>query len=53
MFKAILVVNSLLRRKITIMLKRPKICTCCKVSEARIYLYHEKAKAGLMYDEIP
>ena len=22
--------------------KRPKICTCCRVSEAKIYLYHSQ-----------
>ena len=34
--------------------KRPKICTCCRVSEAKFYLYHSTkiAKAGPGYDEI-
>ena len=35
--------------------KRPKICTCCRVSEAKFYLYHStqiaKAKPG--FDDRP
>ena len=35
--------------------KKPKICTCCRVSEAKIYLYHSSkiAKAGPGYDVWP
>ena len=35
--------------------KRPKICTCCRVSEAKFYLYHSTkiAKAWPGFDEIP
>ena len=35
--------------------KRPKICTCCRVSEGKIYLYHRSkiAKAGPGYDVWP
>ena len=34
--------------------KKRKICTCCWVSEAKIYLYHSNkiANAGSGYDEI-
>ena len=37
------------------MRKRPKICTCCRVSEAKIYLYHSSkiAKAGPGSDDRP
>ena len=32
--------------------KRPKICTCCRVSKAKFYLYHSTkiAKAGPGFD---
>ena len=35
--------------------KRPKICTCCRVSEAKFYSYHSTkiAKAWPGFDEIP
>ena len=35
--------------------KRPKICTCCKVREAKFYLYHSTKidKAWPGFDEIP
>ena len=35
--------------------KRPKIYNCCRVSEAKFYLYHSTkiAKAGPWFDEIP
>ena len=34
--------------------KRPKICTCCRVSEAKVYLYHSTTigKGGSGFDEI-
>ena len=35
--------------------KRPKICTCCRVSEAKFYLYHSTkiAKARHGFDDRP
>ena len=35
--------------------KRPKICTFCRVSEAKFYLYHSTAmaKAGPGFDDRP
>ena len=35
--------------------KRPKICTCCRVSEAKFYLYHSTkiAKARPGFDDRP
>ena len=35
--------------------KRPKICTCRRVSETKIYLYHSTkiAKAGPEFDDPP
>ena len=35
--------------------KRPKICTCCRGSEAKFYLYHSTkiAKAGPGFDDRP
>ena len=35
--------------------KRPKICTCCRVSQAKFYLYHSTkiAKAGPGFDDQP
>ena len=35
--------------------KRPKICYCCRVSEAKICLYHSSkiVKAGPGYDNWP
>ena len=35
--------------------KRPKICTCCRVSEAKFYLYHsiKIAKARPGFDDRP
>ena len=35
--------------------KRPKICTCRRVSETKIYLYHstKTAKAGPEFDDPP
>ena len=37
------------------MQKRPKICTCCRVTEAKFYLYHSTkiAKAGPGFDDWP
>ena len=35
--------------------KRPKICTCCRVIEAKFYLYHSTkiAKARPGFDDRP
>ena len=35
--------------------KRPKICTCCRVSEAKFYSHHSTkiAKAGPGFDDRP
>ena len=35
--------------------KRPKICTCCRVSEAKFYLHHSTkiAKARPGFDDWP
>ena len=35
--------------------KRPKICTCCRVSEAKFYLYHSTKIATVRpwFDDLP
>ena len=35
--------------------KRPEICTCCRVSEAKCYLYHSTkiAKGRTCFDDPP
>ena len=39
----------------TMQRKRPKVCTCCRVSKAKFYLHHSTkiAKSGPGFDDQP